>query len=401
MSAETISQAPVTWPAAARSPGGVIRPVVSVLADGTACYAPIGEVVVDGSLVTCHLCGRALRSVAAHLRSHGWTKQAYCDAFGLERGQSLEGPETRKLRAAALTARLVFDPAIRQGSAAGWERARAGQLTRDAAAAARGRPFPEQRLRKTARVFAEIPRTVVARANRERADRYLAEVAADAARRLGYPDVQALVTARLEEGASLAAISREAGLHKDWLSRHLGHLDPVVADSARRPSPDRRDAAWWPALCELGFPDVPGYLQERHLARHWTINAIAAEVGVSHHAVGSALRRHGLARVPHAAQRHAARQRAAEVAACLGYTSIADYLNQRRSEGWTWQAMAAESGQPQAWLRRRLTEVSAIPVRPDDVTGPLRAANARAADDGGETANGECLNGPEPPTPGR
>jgi len=36
-----------------------------------------------------------------------------CEAFGLERRQSLEGPETRKLRAAALTTRLIFDPAIR------------------------------------------------------------------------------------------------------------------------------------------------------------------------------------------------------------------------------------------------------------------------------------------------
>jgi hypothetical protein len=361
MSSETISQAPVTWPAAGRPARGVIRPVVGVLADGTACYAPIGEVIVDGPLVTCHLCGRALRSVTAHLRSHGWTKQAYCDAFGLERGQSLEGPDTRKLRAAAFTARLVFDPAIRQGSAAGRERARAGRLTRDAAAAARGRRFPEQRRRKTARVFAEIPRVVVARANRDRADQYLADVAADAARRLGYPGIQALVAARLQAGASLAAISREAGLHKDWLSRHLGRIEPEAAESARRPGPGQRDAAWRPALRALGFADSAGYLRDRHLVRHWTVNAIAAEMGVSHHAVESALRRHGLARVPHAAKRHAARQRAAEVAARLGHASIADYVTQRRADGWTWQAMAAESGQPQAWLRRRLAEGGAGP----------------------------------------
>src|SRR5215813_12353559 len=56
MSALTIS---------AESPAGV-------LADGTPYYAPLGEVIVDGSLVTCHLCGRALRSVTAHLHSHGW-----------------------------------------------------------------------------------------------------------------------------------------------------------------------------------------------------------------------------------------------------------------------------------------------------------------------------------------
>ena len=115
---------------------------MGLLADGTLYYAPIGEVVVTGSLVTCHLCGRSLRSVTAHLRAHGWTKQAYCEAFGLERGQSLEGPETRKLRAAALTSRLVFEPAMREGSAAGRARAAAGDLTRDAVRAARGRHMP-------------------------------------------------------------------------------------------------------------------------------------------------------------------------------------------------------------------------------------------------------------------
>ena len=96
MSVETISPDADPRPAAARlgasrrprRAGGVIRPVVGVLAVGTAFYAPLGEVVVDDALVTCHLCGRALRSVAAHLRAHGWTKDAYCQAFGLERGQS-------------------------------------------------------------------------------------------------------------------------------------------------------------------------------------------------------------------------------------------------------------------------------------------------------------------------
>ena len=34
------------------------RPPLGMLADGTAYYAPIGEVVVSGALVTCHLCGR-------------------------------------------------------------------------------------------------------------------------------------------------------------------------------------------------------------------------------------------------------------------------------------------------------------------------------------------------------
>jgi ROS/MUCR transcriptional regulator protein len=127
MSVEMISPAAAPRRAAARRSGG-IRPVAGVLADGTAYYAPIGEVVVvDDTLVTCHLCGRSLRSVTAHIKAHGWTKEAYCEAFGLERDQSLESPQTRRLRAAAFAARLVFDPSIREGSAAGRQRARSGR----------------------------------------------------------------------------------------------------------------------------------------------------------------------------------------------------------------------------------------------------------------------------------
>jgi hypothetical protein len=326
---------------------------VGVLADGTPYYAPIGEVIEDGSLVTCHLCGRALRSVTAHLRAHGWTKLAYCEAFGLERGQSLEGAETRKVRAVVLASRLVFEPAMRQGSAAGRARAMTGALARDAAQAATGRRMPEQRRRKAAATLAAIPPPLVAQANRDRATRHLAGVAAEVARRKGHADLGAFVLARVEEGASLAVISREAGLNKDWLSRHLDCVDPVAAEAARRRRPRRLDTRWLPALRRLGFSDVPGYLHERHIVQHWTVNAIAAEVGLTHHTVQAALRRHGLTGVAHAAKRHAASQRAAQVSGRVGFDSVAGYVADRRAAGWTWEAMAAECAQPSSWLRRQ------------------------------------------------
>jgi hypothetical protein len=334
------------------------RVPVGVLADGTVYYAPIGAVEVTGALVTCHLCGRSMRSVTAHLRVHGWTKLDYCAAFGLERGQSLEGPETRKLRAAALTSRLIFEPAMRQGSATGRARARAGDLTRDAVRAARGRRLPEQRRRKAVAALAAIPPPVVAQANRDRASRHLAEVAATVARRHGHADLGSFVLARIGQGASLAAISREAGLNKDWLSRHLTGVDPVLAEAVRRSLPNRTDARWLPALTRLGFPNVPSYLRERHISQHRTVNAIAAEVGLTHHTVAAALRRHGLARTAHAAKRHQAHQRAAQVAARLGFDSMTDYVASRRGAGWTWRAMAAECAQPPSWLRRQAQATS-------------------------------------------
>jgi lambda repressor-like predicted transcriptional regulator len=348
MSAETNSVVPT-----ARRPGPALAPVLAVLADGTPAFAPIGEVVVVDGRVVCHLCGRALRSVTAHLRVHGYTKEAYCAAFGLERGQSLEGPDTRKLRAAALTSRLVFDVAFRTGSAAGRQRARAGELTRDAAAAATGRRYPEQRRRKARRALAGTPAEAVAQANAERASRHVAQVAGEVARRHGYPDLGAFVLARLAGGASLAAISREAGLHKDWLSRHLAAVAPAAAAAVPWQRPVRPDAHWRSTLHRLGFTDVPSYLRERHIRQHRTVNAMAAEIGVTHHAIESALRRHGLGRITHAATRHAADERAAQVAARLGVDSVGEYLRQRRAAGRTWRALAAESGQPESWLRRQ------------------------------------------------
>ena len=58
---------------------------------------------------------------------------------------------------------------------------------------------------------------------------------------------------------------------------------------------------------------------------------MAAEIGVTHHAIESALRRHGLDRIAHAATRYAADERAAQVAAGLGVNSLGEYLRQRRA----------------------------------------------------------------------
>ncbi len=343
---------PLPRPARGR-PAQALRPVAGVLPDGTPFYVPMGEVAADGDTVTCHLCGRSLRSVTAHLRAHGWTKAAYCETFGLERGQSLEGQDTRKRRAAAFAPRLVFDPAIRAGSAAGRQRARSGDLTRDAIRAGTGRPVPEQRRRKAAAARAAMPRELVARANRDRAARHLARVADTVARQQGYPDLRAFVLARAGAGASLAAISREAGLHQNWLARHLAAIDPAAAEAVRQLRPDRSDARWRPAVVALGFAGAGEYLRDRHVIQRRSVNAIAAEVGMSQHAVEAALARHGLAVTAHAARRHAARARAAGVAAALGYDSIGSYISDRRAAGQSWRAIAAESGQPATWLRRQ------------------------------------------------
>jgi hypothetical protein len=333
-------------------------PIVGVLGDGTPYFAPLGQIVADGSRVTCHLCGRTFRSVAAHLASHGWTKAEYCEAFGLERTQSLEGADTRKLRAAAFGARLVFEPALRNGSARGRHRAVSGQLTRQAADAARGRPFPEQRRQRQRAAVSAAARARLAEANRERASQHVTAVAQAVAARSGYADIGQLVTDMARAGQSLAAISRACGLDKDWMQRHLPQLDPVVAATVIRRRDDHLDARWLPPLKALGFFDVACYLRQRHLVQHMSVNAIAGEVGLSFHTVKSALSRHGLAVTAHAAKRYGADRRARELAADLGVDSIAEFIDRSRAQGLTWQQIAAASGQPETWLRRHAAKAA-------------------------------------------
>lgn len=105
-------------------------------------------------------------------------------------------------------------------------------------------------------------------ASRERADRQLAAVAASAAARFGFADIGSLVAARIAAGMSLAAVSREIGQRKDWLSRHLPRLDPMAASQVRRRPRRQADAAWGPVLARFGFGDVAAYLRDGHLVRH-------------------------------------------------------------------------------------------------------------------------------------
>jgi AraC-like DNA-binding protein len=315
-------------------------------------YAPVGTVVAEGDHVLCHLCGGWFRSVLAHLRQHGWDQARYRVAFGLERAQSLEGATTRRRRAAAFIRRRQRDPAVRAGCAVGRRWVASGDLTRTASSAARGRRQPEQRRRKTLATLAAITPQARARGARRYADARLRRTADAAARALAFPDIGTLVLDRIARGYSLAAISREAGLHKDWLCRHLGTVDPAAAAAAARPTA-AEDACWLAVVPRFGFADVSAYLSDRHLVRRDTAAAIAREVGMTSGAVRSALRRHGIELTPHATARSRMTARATAIATRFGFPDLDSYLADRRAAGQSWRAIAAECGQPRTWIRRR------------------------------------------------
>ena len=193
----------------------------------------------------------------------------------------------------------------------------------------------------------------MARTNRDRADQHLASIAHDIALQQGYATIGSLVLDKLGAGLSLAAISRECGLNKDWMARHLHRIDPAAAEFARSGSRSALDARWLPVVRGLGFEDVVSYLRQRHVIDHASVNAIAREVGVSFHAARAALQRHEVTVSPHVTKRRRAELRRQEAAAAIGAPSIEEYVQRRREQGWTWREIATEAGQPETWLRRQ------------------------------------------------
>jgi lambda repressor-like predicted transcriptional regulator len=320
------------------------------LDDGTPCYAPVGRLLEDGDRVCCHLCGSWFLSVASHLRVHGWTKADYVTAFGLELGNPLSGEATRKRRSAALTARLAVEPTLRDALAAARTRSRTGELTAAAASAARGRPHPAQRRAKTLATLAGISAEARASGARRYAQDRLRDLAWQVAHRFGFEDFEAYAAARLLDGHSLAAISREAGQHKDWLSRHLAVLAPSVQPTTVRPHAS--DMRLRPVASRHGFADPAAYLRARHVAEHRSVAAIAAETGATRSTILAALPHHGINPVPHATKRHHAADRNRAVARAIGFDSLAAYVADGRAKGQTWKHLAAESGLPETTLRR-------------------------------------------------
>lgn len=273
-----------------------LHALAGVLPDGTAHHVPVGVVWAEHTQVCCHLCGGWFRSVSAHLGSHGWTRERYLEAFGLERGVSLECAETRERRAASFDPRRIFEPEVREGIAAGHALARSGVLTQYAAQAARGRPHPPQRRTKTLETLSRISPQARDEGTRRRRRRELEDLARRTASRFGFATIDDFVADRVGQGTSLAAISREAGLHKDWFQRHLPLVAPGVAarlEELRLPPADRRLLQ---LVAPLGFHDIAGFLRTRHVDEGRSVHAIAHQIGVSRSCIESAMHRHGIRR---------------------------------------------------------------------------------------------------------
>ena len=140
-----------------------------MLADGTPwSIAPIGEVVMrtgrwSRAICAAGRCGRSPPTCACTAGpSRPTARPSAWNAASHWRGRKPASSARPRSPPA-----WCSTPAVRSGSAAGRQRARAGELTRDAAAAASGRRHPEQRRRKARQALAAASRLpAVAQANR-------------------------------------------------------------------------------------------------------------------------------------------------------------------------------------------------------------------------------------------
>jgi hypothetical protein len=196
---------------------------LATLGDGTALYAPRGELPYDAvaDLVQCHLCGSRYRALGPHLRRHGWTADEYRLAVGLSPRRALATPSVSERHAAIARALLDRDPRVRAALAIGVERARSGELPA-AGTAVMSRELARPQLM-------ELRRRQGRELGRRRAESFRAERELRA-RALGYPDLATYLHQRYTaDGARVEDLARELNVA----------LSAVVAEMERAGIPRR------------------------------------------------------------------------------------------------------------------------------------------------------------------
>lgn len=121
--------------------------------------------------------------------------------------------------------------------------------------------------------------------------RYTEQRIAARAAQLGFADVGTYLVDRvLERGWLLAEVAAELAAHRvtvrRLLDRHgIRRVRRTPAERAAAESGRRVQSVGWQArrvtrLAELGFADLAGYLEARHVEQGWSVKRMRAELGV-------------------------------------------------------------------------------------------------------------------------
>ena len=316
------------------------------LDDGTPYYAPLGELVYDpdADRVQCHLCGRWFRQLTwSHLyRRHGWNKDDYVRAFGLNLHRGLLTPTLSVQRSHALRARMNTDPGIRRGVATVIAIAKDPEARKN---------LPRSPYRSLEHRRKSGRGTAARRAVRRR------EEEEQLARQFGFGDFASYIGDRREQGWTVLQIARELG-HTDWWvanaleriqgSRTLGREEfrQVKAALARRNHRQRAGTARQQVeerARALGFEEFLDYLLDRRL-RGWGQARIAEELQVGSRRALRLLQAEGLwIPVPARSRKHSVDGGDADDGTALGR---AGHLirSQREALGLSLSQLGARSG---------------------------------------------------------
>jgi hypothetical protein len=247
------------------------------LPDGTGLHAPRGRLTREEGTgrLCCHLCGRWFRSLASHVRRHGYTAEAYREAMGLCRTRPLISSDVSAAISDRQARAYAQDPEVRRRLLPGQELARSGALVAAAHAATRGERRDERQavLRESLRQGRE---TVAQR--REQA----LQTRLDA---LGATSLGDYLRTAYAAGASLEQLGRATGLGWARLREELARAGVVVrspgdtSPQGRRSRAEHADAA---AAARVGTDDLHRWLTERRAAGA-TLTELAATVGHSTH----------------------------------------------------------------------------------------------------------------------
>jgi len=370
-----------------------------VLPDGSLLFGELGVLAVDGDTgqVQCAACGRWLRALGgAHLSAaHGLTAETYRERYGLLLRRALEAPDRRAQRSASTRARVEREPRLREMLERGAAAARSGEL------AARTRGMMGERGRRSAQrlerqqlladnsrrgveaVQAASDERLVVRARelgfaglegylrdrhaagwsvvrtsaelavaREKTARLLAALGLPgmldrehpaelaALRRVGAPDLAAILRAQHAAGVPVATIARALGHSPQWLAlraRRDGLAELLVPGLTA----ERRAAA---SAWEAGFADAAGWLAHRRASGEPS-RTLQAETGLSPQRLARLLRDGGIASPTALYQQR--------VLARVGFTDLASYAHERVEQGWTVLRMSQELVVGDTWLARQ------------------------------------------------
>ncbi|MEI5522112.1 MucR family transcriptional regulator [Streptomyces brasiliscabiei] len=229
----------------------------------------------DTDTVLCHLCGRAFRSLGAHVRAHGMTAAEYRREFGLMRGRALSARSLAREQSRTRRAEYRASEAARERFASGRAMARSGELARRRRASDRVRGDSAEARRRRTESLAAGRRTQ----SRASDARMAAALAAG-----GFTDVgQALRAVYVERQASIEDTARVLGVGKrrirELLVEHGVEIRPVGVNSAagRRSRTRLNDRA---AAERVGAGDIGAWLRSR-TAEGATLRELAAATGRS------------------------------------------------------------------------------------------------------------------------